>query len=40
MTSILCGDDEEKWKEAETAVKKALELRAKLWDGVLSEIRA
>lgn len=34
MTSQLCGDNEVKWREAQEAVVKALEMRKKLWDGV------
>ena len=32
MIEKLCGEDEIKWKEAEIASKKALEMRIKLWD--------
>jgi hypothetical protein len=38
MTANLCGSDELKWKEAEEAVKQALRMRKRLWDGVLEEI--
>ncbi|WP_224999827.1 DUF3050 domain-containing protein [Cesiribacter sp. SM1] len=31
----LCGNDEQKWREAEAAAKKALEARYVLWDGML-----
>ncbi|AHM61687.1 hypothetical protein D770_17175 [Flammeovirgaceae bacterium 311] len=31
----LCGEDEQKWQEAEVAAKKALEARYTLWDGML-----
>ncbi|WP_017729980.1 DUF3050 domain-containing protein [Nafulsella turpanensis] len=31
----LCGEDEQKWKEAEAAAKSALEARFALWDGML-----
>jgi hypothetical protein len=31
----LCGNNEQKWKEAEIAAKKALEARYLLWDGML-----
>jgi hypothetical protein len=43
MTSRLCGDDAEKWKEAKAAVIQCLQKRIRLWDGVyrqLSENRA
>jgi hypothetical protein len=39
MTSELCGDNPEYWKEAEDAVVRSLELRAGLWDGILQEIK-
>jgi hypothetical protein len=31
----LCGDNEQKWQEAEDAAKAALEARYTLWDGML-----
>lgn len=31
----LCGEDEQKWKEAENAAKAVLEARFALWDGML-----
>lgn len=31
----LCGDDNQKWAEAEAAAKSALEARFALWDGML-----
>jgi len=34
LVSELCGDDDEKWKDALLASKKALELRYLLWDEV------
>lgn len=34
MVSILCGDDEQKWQEAEIYVMRALEHRSALWSGV------
>jgi hypothetical protein len=38
MVELLCGDDEEKWKEAEETAQKALVMRKKLWDGVVESI--
>lgn len=38
MTANLCGDDEEKWKQAEIAVCNSLQQRIKLWDGVYYDI--
>lgn len=38
MTEQLCGDDTAKWQEATAAVKKALEARIALWDGILTAI--
>lgn len=37
MVEELCGDDEEKWKEATDMAKQALALRYKLWDAVLDQ---
>lgn len=39
MVSELCGNDPEKWEEAEKYSIRALEMRKQLWDGVLDEIR-
>ena len=36
MVASLCGDQEEKWKEAANASQKALELRYGLWDAVMN----
>ena len=38
MTANLCGDDEQKWLEAEQATIESLQKRINLWDGVLEEI--
>ncbi len=38
MIEELCGKDEKKWKEAEIASKKALEMRIKLWDYIENKI--
>ena len=38
MIEKLCGEDEIKWKEAEIASKKALEMRIKLWDYIENKI--
>lgn len=40
MISELCGNDENKWNEAEAASIKALKVRIALWDGILTEIKA
>lgn len=39
MTTRLCGDDAEKWKEAEAAVIQCLEKRIRLWDGVYRQLK-
>jgi hypothetical protein len=38
MTMELCGDDEQKWKEATQAVSQALKVRIALWDSILNSI--
>lgn len=38
MTSNLCGDDEQVWKEAENAIIKSLQMRIELWNGVHKQI--
>ena len=38
MIEELCGKDDEKWKEAEVASKKGLEMRIKLWDYIETKI--
>jgi len=38
MLSDLCGDDERKWRECGEAVTRALEARARLWDGIRAAI--
>lgn len=35
MISMLCGDDQEKWQEAEAIAVAALEQRVALWNGLL-----
>jgi pyrroloquinoline quinone (PQQ) biosynthesis protein C len=38
MTEELCGDDDQKWKEATEATIAALQSRKLLWDSVLEKI--
>ena len=38
MTSNLCGNNEQRWQEAEHAVVESLKMRKVLWDGVYEEI--
>jgi hypothetical protein len=40
MTEQLCGNDTDKWAEAEIAVIEALRMRIYLWDAVLHSIKA
>lgn len=40
MTEQLCGNDEQKWKEATQAAVHALQSRIRLWDGAVADIVA
>jgi hypothetical protein len=39
MVEQLCGNDEQKWAEAEQVAKASLQARIALWDGITSAIR-
>lgn len=39
MVSELCGNDPEKWAEAESYSIQSLEMRKQLWDGVFEEMK-
>jgi len=39
MTEKLCGDDADKWREAEVYVLRSLAARIELWNGVLRQLR-
>ncbi|RBL90049.1 DUF3050 domain-containing protein [Chitinophaga flava] len=39
MTSSLCGNDPQKWQEAEEAVIKSLQSRIQLWNDVAEQIK-
>jgi hypothetical protein len=36
MIEEICGDDDEKWLEATACAKTALEMRIKLWNGLMT----
>jgi len=38
LLAYLCGDDDEKWQQAEDAARRSLEARKLLWDGMLEAI--
>lgn len=40
MMGELCGEDEHKWNEALVSAKEALQMRIKLWDGILNRLNA
>jgi Protein of unknown function (DUF3050) len=40
MLADLCGDDDLKWQECAYTVNAALRARLRLWDGILSAIKA
>lgn len=39
MVAKLCGDDAQKWREATEAATKALQMRIRLWNGILSQLK-
>lgn len=39
MTSELCGDESQKWQQAQAAVKQALRARVQLWSGALQAMQ-
>jgi hypothetical protein len=38
LLAALCGDDADKWREAETAAEAAVNARISFWDGVLQAL--
>ena len=38
LLAALCGEDAEKWREAETAAEAAVNARLQFWDGVLNAL--
>jgi len=38
MLAALCGDDANKWREAEAAAETAVQARLQFWDGVLAAL--
>ena len=38
MVEALCGDDEQKWAEATAASIQSLQVRSRLWDGIVRSI--
>ncbi len=40
MTAELCGNDENKWREAAEAARLAIEARIALWNGIMAGISA
>ena len=38
LIRVLCGDDEQKWKEVEETAILCLKARKKLWDLILENI--
>src|SRR4029077_13173646 len=39
MLTTLAGEDEDKWREANHAARRALTSRIRLWDGVVAHLR-
>ena len=40
MIGELCGNDDTRWSEAESAAVAALQSRLRLWDGILAKVQA
>ncbi len=40
LLESLCGDDFQRWREAEESARAAIEARIALWDAVLADIQA
>ena len=40
MMEEVCGEDEHKWNEALASAKEAMQMRIKLWDGILIRLNA
>lgn len=40
LVAHLCGNDGQKWREANLAARRALEARIRLWDAILADIRS
>ena len=38
MLALLCGDDDQKWKDAQVVALASLEVRIALWDGVVTAL--
>jgi hypothetical protein len=38
MIEEVCGEDEHKWNEALASAKEAMQMRIKLWDGILNRL--
>jgi hypothetical protein len=39
MIKVLCGNDEEKWKEAAQAAKMTMNARIVFWNEILDELK-
>ena len=40
MMEEVCGEDEHKWNEAFASAKEAMQMRIKLWNGILNRLNA
>jgi hypothetical protein len=38
MMQEICGDDDQKWKEASEVAQEALKMRIHLWNGILRRV--
>jgi hypothetical protein len=38
LLARVCGDDQQRWREAEIAAREALQARIHMWDAILAQL--